>query len=117
MSVYVKVGEVYDTAAKKFGTGTQGEYMLFPVKAKKGYDSITVWANKVTKDLKAADHAKVTAITSVGLTSKEWNGKWMKNYDVHCDLEPVTLADNTKTFEDFMPMPSDDEVNKLFGLV
>lgn len=117
MAVMVKIGEVYDTAAKKCGIGKQGDYLLFPVKAAKGYDTVTVWANKVTNELKIADHAKVAAITSVSLSSKEWNGKWIKNFDVHADLEPVTLGNQDKSFDEYMPMPTDDEVNALFGLV
>lgn len=114
--VEVEAGKVYNTTEKKCGMGKNGEYMMFIVKAEKGYDKITVWAAEgtITKDLKSADAAKVKTIRKVRKSARQFNGKWMENYDVIADLEPVTVKNTDVAFNEFMAGPSDKDIEDLF---
>lgn len=116
--VEVEVGKIYNTTEKKCGSGKGGEYMVFSVKAEKGYDKISVWAAEgtVTKDLKSADAAKVKKICKVKKTARQLNGKWYDNYDIVCEMEPVSVNNSSAKFDEFMAGPSNKEIDDLFAL-
>ena len=114
--VSVKAGEVYSTEEKKVGVSSHGKYLMFPVKAEKGYDKFTVWANGVSKELEQADSARVKTILEVKISARKHNDKWISNYDVVAELEPVNVKNTDVVFDEFMDGPTEDDINKLFGL-
>lgn len=116
--VEVEKDKVYNTADKRCGVGKGGEYFVFPVKAQKGYDKISVWAAEgtITKELKSADAAKVKEIVKTKKSGRNLDGKWYDNYDVVCVLEPVSVNNSNAKFDEFMAGPSNKEIDDLFAL-
>ena len=62
--VEVKVGQVYECPDLKTGQGQKGEWGMFRVKAKKGYDNIIVWASNAGS-IAGATAVKVVEIQKV----------------------------------------------------
>lgn len=84
--VEVKVGQVYECPDLKTGQGQKGEWGMFRVKAKKGYDNIVVWASNAGS-IAGATAVKVVEIQNVKMSSHEKDGKWYKDYSVTAKLE------------------------------
>ena len=113
--ISVKVGEVYECTNKRCGVASRGDYMLFEVKAEKGSDRITIFANNPRdKGMKECSRVKVLNITEVTQTKRQYNDKWYPNYNVYAELEPIMAAE--KKFDEFMAGPTEEDIDKLFGL-
>lgn len=112
--VDIKVGEVYDCPDLKTGQGAKGEWGLFRVKAKKGYDQINVWASNAGS-IKGATAVKVLEIQHVSLKSRldEKSQKWFKDYNVTCKLE---RAESGRQGAGSGFIETEEDINKLFGL-
>ena len=93
------------TNAKK-GESPQGKWMLIPVKAKKGYDQLTLVVENIDEAYAFTGKAKVKEIISIKKSAKKYNDKWYDTYQATCILERLSEADAyAEGFGDF------DEVN------
>lgn len=127
MAVNVKPSEVYACTDLRSGDSQRGAWAFFKVKAQKGYDTINIWATNPDA-IKGAQAAKVIRIDNVELKARlnEKNGQWYKDFNVTCTLErasadAVTVKEGksgrpAKSDDDFLTIPDDNEINKLFGL-
>lgn len=87
MAVKVKVGEVY--TEPKFGTGAKGTWGYVKVNADKGTDSMMVWFTNASDIPQDSYAVQIDSIEEVNLTSKNYNGKWYKNYSVNAKVSSV----------------------------
>lgn len=112
--VEIKVGQVYECPDLKSGQGAHGEWAMFKVKAKKGYDQIIVWASNASA-INGATAVKVVEIVNVKLTSRldEKSQKWFKDYAVTAKLERAASA-RQGAGSGFMDAPDDDPFNLNF---
>ena len=121
MSVKVKVGNIYPTLNKRTGVGQQGKpYLLFQVKAEKGTNRITVFAtNPDNAAVQNAETVRIKAISDCVLNARQYNNQWYQEYSVNAELEAVNAS--KKEAEDFagekFVEPTEDDINKLFGLI
>ena len=88
MAINIKPNTIYDCPDLKEGESGKGKWAFFHVKAKKGYDAVTVWASNPI-DIHAATAVKVLSIDNVELKSRldERSQKWFKDYNVTARLE------------------------------
>ena len=113
MGLNIKVGQVYDCVDLKEGNSqTHGKWAFFKVKAKKGYDTINVWATNPDA-LHAATAAKVLSIDNVELKSRldDRSQKWFKDYNVTCTVE---RAESARQGAGSGFMSADDDLSDVF---
>ena len=110
----VKVGTVYECPELRCGEGQRGAWAFFRVKAKKGYDSLNVWASNPA-NINGATAVKVISIDNVELKSRldERSQKWYKDYNVTCTLE---RAESGRQGAGSGFVDTEEDINKLFGL-
>ena len=84
----VKVGEVYECPELRCCESGKVKWAFFKVKAKKGYDTLNVWASNPA-NISGATAVKVISIDNVELKSRldERSNKWYKDYNVTATLE------------------------------
>lgn len=113
--VEIKVGNTYECPDLRSGQGGKGEWAFFRLKAKKGYDQITVWASNAGS-IAGATAVKVLSIDNVKMSAKlnEKTNQWYKNFDVTAKLERAESG-RQGAGSGFLP-ESEDEINALFGL-
>lgn len=114
MSINVKVGEVYECTDFRSGEGQRGAWAFFKVKAKKGYDTLNVWASN-PQSINGATAVKVISIDNVELKSRldERANKWYKDYNVTATLE---RAESARQGAGSGFVDAEEDINKLFGL-
>lgn len=110
----VKVGAVYECPELRSGEGQRGAWAFFKIKAKKGYDSLNVWASN-PQSINGATAVKVVSIDAVELKSRldERSQKWYKDYNVTATLE---RAESGRQGAGSGFMDTEEDINKLFGL-
>jgi len=114
MSISVKVGETYECTDFRSGTGQKGAWAFFKIHAKKGYDTMNVWASNPER-IREPKAVKIKSIDNVELKSRldERSQKWYKDYNVTCTLE-VTESGRQGAGSGFTD--TEEDLNKLFGL-
>lgn len=100
----IREGQILPCNGKKVGRNANGrEYMLFQVWAEKGFDKMTVFAANV-EDVKDSVIVKVKKIETVSIVTKKTSqGKWLKDVNVYCILEPQ--ENPNRTYDQFMGGP------------
>lgn len=116
MAVTIKVGETYPCADMRSGEGAKGAWAFFPVRAKKGYDKIKVWASN-PGEIRNAAAVQIVSIDAVEMKAYQNNQtqKWEKDYTCTCTLKQVETNKGNQGATNFTPT-SEDELNALFGL-
>ena len=112
--IEIKVGGIYECADMKHGQGQKGEWALIKVKAKRGYDSVNLWASNAGSII-GATAVKVLEIQNTKLSSREKDGKWYKDYSVTAKLERAESGRQGagSSSEDGF-LPSAEDIDKLF---
>lgn len=122
--VQLKVGDKVSLEDKRTGTNDKGNsWMMFRVKAEKGYDRITVWVRNAdfAKDL---TEAEIESIESVAIKNTQKNDKWYTDYTVNVRLKSAAYeaqmnAQAAQTFgnalNDFMQIPDDADADLPFN--
>ena len=78
MKLELSVGDIVDLTDAKTGVNSQGEWLLAKVRSEKGADTIDVFASgDNAKEAKDWDTGKVTAITKIRRSARQYNGKWI----------------------------------------
>lgn len=115
--VEIKAGNIYECPDLKSGQGQKGEWAMFKVKAKKGYDNVIVWASNAA-NIKGATAVKVVKIDNVKLGAHESNGQWYKDYSITATLERAGSgrqgAGSSQNLDEFMTASS-GELESIFG--
>lgn len=115
--VEIKAGNIYECPDLKSGQGQKGEWAMFKVKAKKGYDNVIVWASNAA-NIKGATAVKVVKIDNVKLGAHESNGQWYKDYSITATLERAESgrqgAGSSQNIDEFMTASS-GELESIFG--
>lgn len=117
MAVVVKVGEIYPCGDMRSGEGNKGAWAFFPVRAKKGYDKIKIWASN-PGEIRNAASVQIVSIDAVELKAYMNNQtqKWEKDFSATCTLKQMeTNRAKQGVGTNFTPT-SEDELNELFGL-
>ncbi len=116
MAVVIKVGEIYPCADMRSGEGNKGAWAFFPVRAKKGYDKIKVWASN-PGEIRNAASVQIVSIDAVELKAylNNQTEKWEKDYTCTCTLKQIETRKKSQGAANFTPT-SEEELNDLFGL-
>ena len=122
--VQLKVGDKVSLEDKRTGTNDKGNsWMMFHVRAEKGYGRITVWVRNAdfAKDL---TEAEIESIESVAIKNTQKNDKWYTDYTVNVRLKSAAYeaqmnAQAAQTFgnalNDFMQIPDDADADLPFN--
>lgn len=114
--VKVKVGDILPAKDMKSGTAQSGkQWAMLAVKAEKGYDKITVWAENPA-DIVGAAAVKVVSVTDVVLkkdkrTMPDGTDRWYDNCNVTAKLEK---AEGAYSGDDFVTV--DSSLEDIFKL-
>jgi len=122
--VQLKVGDKVDLSDKRTGTNSKGNsWMMFHVKAEKGYDRLTVWVRNADFAKNMAE-AEIESIESVAIKNTQKNDKWYTDYTVNVTLKSAAYeaqmnAQAAQTFgsalNDFMQIPDDSDDSLPFN--
>ena len=120
--VQLKVGDKVSLEDKRTGTNDKGNtWMMFHVKAEKGYDRITVWVRNADF-AKNLTEAEIESIESVAIKNTMKNDKWYTDYTVNVRLKSAAYeaqmnAQAAQSFESalggFMTVPDNLEDESL----
>lgn len=114
MAFKVEKGQSISLSEARNGEGQRGLWMFVPVKAEKGYDSITLWVENAEEARYFTGTAVIKDILNVSInnTQSKDKTKWYKQYCASVILDgrngnKETANKGLSTFDSFMEIPDD----------
>lgn len=113
----VEKGQEISLAEAKSGESSKGIWMFVPVKAERGYDSVTLWVANAEEARYFTGNAKVKEILNVSInnTQNKDKTKWFKQFCASVILDgknerKATANKGLSAFDEFLSIPEDDSL-------